>query len=237
MSNYHDTKDEFESIEDSIEEIKKVSEENIEVIKQLQLSDLDVLKKQTEYNILYIIYLEKNIEELEKRKNNCIKSMSESNSQKRKYKKILDRVEDDYAGIIIITSIITLVMSLLYTANFLYSVVLSFLMTNLAKISMNLITNIVDEKDRKTEDSIYQKEIDILENGIELLKSIKKIYEEENEVRYQKIEELTLEKNRRENANNRIDVRAWAQDIHDKNYQHSKKRVLRKTNKNRKYFG
>ena len=164
MSNYHDTKDEFESIEDSIEEIKKVSEENIEVIKQLQLSDLDVLKKQTEYNILYIIYLEKNIEELEKRKNNCIKSMSESNSQKRKYKKILDRVEDDYAGIIIITSIITLVMSLLYTANFLYSVVLSFLMTNLAKISMNLITNIVDEKDRKTEDSIYQKEIDIFNN-------------------------------------------------------------------------
>lgn len=232
LSNYYETTSEFDDIKATIEEIKKVSEENILLINNLTLNDLEILKKQTEYNILYIIYLEKNILELEERANKCKNKMN----QKDKYNKYIDRIDDDSSGIIVVTVIVAWLMSLIYTGNFMLSMIISFIMTNIVKLSMSIAIQIFEEKAKLSEEKIYQKEIDIIERGIELLKSIKKIYEEENTFRYKKIEELTALKASKENKNIEFDTRIWANNIFRENNQYSKKRILRKTNKNKKYF-
>ena len=66
MGNYKDTKEFLEDISQEISDLSVYLDKNIEVIKQYNINDFEKLKKQTEYNILYMIYLDKEIDKLNK---------------------------------------------------------------------------------------------------------------------------------------------------------------------------
>ena len=245
MSNYQATKAFLEDISKDINSLDGELQRNLEAIKKFNESDFEMLVKLVKYNILYTICLEKDIANLNQKINKFNQELVKFKNALKSDEERIDRIDDIYAWIKMITIVVTFVMTLLFERGLFMALMLSLGLNYMISFGMDFIKICLSDDTRKEyinqKIDSCKKVIDIHQIAIESLNKIKEMHEIECAYEIKKINEIlpfVTEKQspQLEKILNSTSVDNWAKDLYNKNQRYSKIRIKRRVKRNERYF-